>query len=403
MSQPIIPKQPEFIKLVPDSGVQKRLPCWPPDQDEITEAVVRAISSGHWSRYSNGLNALDGSPHQRLTERLQQDFSSPFVRLVSSGTAAVELALQACRVGPGDEVILAAFDYPGNLRCISTLGAIAVMVDIAANRWSIDIQQVVDAITPETKAIIASHLYQNMVDIEELRKIADDAGIYLIEDACQSPGAAIQMTDGTMRAAGTIGHLGTLSFGGTKLLSAGNGGAILTADTRLAQRLTVALERPSDTFPLSQLQSASLLPQVESLSFWNAKRQQGARWFTEQLAQLSSRSFQDFPISLPRLLPEDSSASLYKFAFFTKSSEVRDNLLSKVRVLGIPCGHGFPCFAKRAARQSRRAGLQRSATSDLVHSANAAATTVVLDHRALVAELAVREEILEEIGKAVVT
>lgn len=393
MSQPILPKQPEFIKLVPDSGVQKRLPCWPSDQDEITEAVVRAISSGHWSRYSNGPNAIDGSPHHRLTEKLHQNFRSPFVRLVSSGTAAVELALRVCRLGPGDEIILSAFDYPGNLRCISMLGADPVMVDIQPRRWSIDVQQVVDAISPQTKAILASHLYQNMADISELRRIADEAGIYLIEDACQSPGAEIMTPAGTTKAAGTIGHIGTLSFGGTKLLTSGNGGAILTEDARLAQRLTVALERPSDTFPLSQLQSASLLPQIESLAYWNTKRQQGARWFTEQLAKLSSDQGANSMFFLPHLVSADSSASLYKFAFFTGTASIRDQLLTRVRVLGIPCGHGFPCFAKRAARRSRE-------ISDLAYAARAAETTVVLDHRALIADLPLREEIVGEVAKA---
>lgn len=392
MSRPAISAPSKYVKLDSSTDVQKRLPTWPPDQDEIAESVVRAISSGHWARYSNGMNAVDGSPHQLLCESVARVCRCRHVRLVSSGTAAVELALRACRVGPEDEVILSAYDYPGNLRCISAVGASPVMVDIEPHRWTVDPQQVADSITPKTRAILISHLYQNMAAVAELREIADKAAVYLIEDACQSPGSKIGASTIEPKFAGTVGHIGTLSFGGSKLLSAGNGGAIITDDDRLSQRLIVALERPSDTFPLSQLQAAALLPQFQTLDYWNRKRQEGAQWLTDQLSKLSSRQTPNRNLFLPVLNDGDSTAALYKFAFFTLSAEERDKLLARVRALGIPCGHGFPCFGRRSTRTSQH-------PRSFPNAMHAAETTVVIDHRVLIAEQGLREEIVNEIGE----
>jgi dTDP-4-amino-4,6-dideoxygalactose transaminase len=141
--------------------------------------------------------------------------------LGSSGTIAVELALRGLKVAAGDEVILAAYDFPGNFRAIEAIGARPMLVDLAPGTWTLDVDHVEAAISPVTKAIVVSHLHGSLADMQRLCELANERGLTIVEDACQVPGASI-----SGRPTGSWGDCGILSFGGSKLLTAGRGGAI---------------------------------------------------------------------------------------------------------------------------------------------------------------------------------
>src|SRR4051794_38370012 len=190
-------------------------PPWPPADPAILAALQAAFADGSWGRYHGG--------HvERLEARLADYHAVPHALTCASGTLAVEAALRAVGVGPGDEVILAAYDYESNFLTVHALGARPVLVDVAAGNWNLVADGLAAATGPQTKAIVASHLHGGIVPMREVMAFAAAHGLQVVEDAAQAPGAIVQG-----RPAGTAGDVGVLSFGGSKLLSAGRGGAVL--------------------------------------------------------------------------------------------------------------------------------------------------------------------------------
>ena len=121
--------------------------------------------------------------------------------------------------------------------------------------------------TSQTRAILVAHLHGGIVDLPRVRRIADPLGIPVIEDACQNPGATVYG-----RRAGTWGDVGVLSFGGSKLLTAGRGGVLLTQRQEIAERIKRYVLRGNDAYPLSEMQAAILIPQLDQLDALNDRR-----------------------------------------------------------------------------------------------------------------------------------
>src|SRR5688572_19374145 len=148
-------------------------PPWPPPDEEVRQALAAAYADGSWGKY-------DGPHGQLLAARLREMHQVEHVLLCSSGTIAVELALRGLKVGPGDEVILGGYDFPGNFRAVEAIGARPVLVDLAGHgrphapreefvsrietptMWHLDPEQVKGAISPQTRAVIASHLHGSL-------------------------------------------------------------------------------------------------------------------------------------------------------------------------------------------------------------------------------------------------
>lgn len=150
----------------------------------------------------------------------------------SSCTGAMHMGLAALGIGPGDEVILADTNWVATVAPVCYLGATPIFVDIDPISWCIDPAEVVRAITPRTRAIIAVHLYGNLCEMEALAAIADAHDIALIEDAAEAIGSRYRD-----RAAGSIGRFGTFSFHGTKTLTTGEGGMFVTNDSALFDKV----------------------------------------------------------------------------------------------------------------------------------------------------------------------
>ena len=146
----------------------------------------------------------------------------------SSCTGALHMGLSALGIGPGDEVILADINWIATAAPIVHAGATPVLVDILPDSWCIDPDAAAAAITPRTKAIIATHLYGNLCDLARLSAIAEARGIALIEDAAEAIGSRWHG-----RPAGSIGRFGTFSFHGTKTITTGEGGMFVTSDPEL--------------------------------------------------------------------------------------------------------------------------------------------------------------------------
>src|SRR5437588_946775 len=250
-------------------------PAWPLPDEEIQAALQKAYNDGSWGKYR-------GVYGERLEKRLADYFQVLFALTCASGTFAVELALRALKIGPGDEVILAAYDYPGNFLSVHAIGAMPVLVDVASGNWNLDPACLAEAIGPATRAVIVSHLHGGMVPMREVMDLATWHNLRVIEDAAQVPGALVQG-----RKAGAWGDAGILSFGGSKLLSAGRGGALLTSQADVHQRARLYQHRGNVLSPLSELQAAVLLPQLDKLDARNARRGEHVKHLLQGLAGIS--------------------------------------------------------------------------------------------------------------------
>jgi dTDP-4-amino-4,6-dideoxygalactose transaminase len=341
--------------------------------EEIRDSLLALAADGSWSRY-------EGVHSERLREALRLQFGQPQVALCCSGTIAVELALRGAGVGDGDEVILAGYDFPGNFRAIEAVGARPVLADIEADSWCLDADRAANAISSATRAIICSHLHGTLAPAQRLRELADAKGLFLIEDTCQVPGAVV---DG--QPAGSWGHAAAVSFGGSKLLTAGRGGAVLASDPAVTQRIRVFADRGNEAFPLSELQAAVLLPQLKRLPEANAARLTRAARLRDLLA--SSAAWRP-----PRDWRGDDRQrpAFYKLAWWFEPAAREKTLAADeltpvvsatdaaavahvARTAGLPLDTAFRGFADRSIRRCRKA-------DDLRHSRRAASRTLLLHH-----------------------
>ncbi|MBK8668374.1 MAG: DegT/DnrJ/EryC1/StrS family aminotransferase [Saprospiraceae bacterium] len=156
----------------------------------------------------------------------------------ANGTDALQIAMMAVGLKPGDEVIVPAFTYVATAEVIALLGLVPVMVDVDADTFNVNIKGIQAAITSKTKAIVPVHLYGQAADMESIMKIAEEHQLWVIEDNAQAIGADYTFSDGRTAKTGTIGHIGCTSFYPSKNLGCyGDGGAIMTNDDELGTLL----------------------------------------------------------------------------------------------------------------------------------------------------------------------
>ena len=186
----------------------------------------------------NGAAFINGPQVNTFCSRLADYLNTPHVIPCANGTDAIRLALQALNVHPGDEVIIPAFTYIAAAEMVASMGLIPVLVDVNADTFNIHTESLERAITRQTRAIIVVHLFGQSCDMEPVMKVAEKYKIGVIEDNAQSLGADYTFSNGTVKKAGTVGHIGTTSFFPTKPLSCyGDGGAVMTSDSGLAERI----------------------------------------------------------------------------------------------------------------------------------------------------------------------
>jgi perosamine synthetase len=169
-----------------------------------------------------------------LEKSFARAIGSRFAVTMSSGTAALHLAMLAARIGPGDEVVVPGFTFAAPANMVLQVGAKPVFADIDPSTWCVDPLSVKRCMTSKTKAIVAVHVYGNVCDMEALKSIAKERDIVCIEDAAE---AAFSKYQG--KSAGSLGDLGCFSFQATKTITTGEGGAVSTNDEEISRRLRV--------------------------------------------------------------------------------------------------------------------------------------------------------------------
>ncbi|WIX87430.1 3-amino-5-hydroxybenzoate synthase [Amycolatopsis sp. DG1A-15b] len=190
-------------------------PAWPQYDDAERNGLVRALEQGQWWR-------MGGDEVNSFEREFAAHHGAAHALAVTNGTHALELALQVMGVGPGTEVIVPAFTFISSSQAAQRLGAVTVPVDVDAATYNLDPEAVAAAVTPRTKVIMPVHMAGLMADMDALAKIAADTGVPLLQDAAHAHGARWQG-----KRVGELDSIATFSFQNGKLMTAGEGGAVV--------------------------------------------------------------------------------------------------------------------------------------------------------------------------------
>ncbi len=296
-------------------------------QDEIHKAVAEVIDSQSF---------VLGPFVESFEHSIAQYCCTKHAIGVSSGTDAILLALMACNVKHGDEVITTPFTFFATAGSIARLGATPVFVDIDPATYNIDVGKIASAVNKKTKAILPVHLYGQCADMDAIMKIARDNGLMVIEDAAQAIGAVYKG-----RNAGTLGNIGCFSFYPTKNLGGyGDGGLVTTDDDELSGLMKILRVHGSEpkyyhsfigiNGRLDALQAAILSVKLKYLNGWSERRRQVAAYYSGHLSGL--------PVRLPKI----ESYNTHIFHQYVIATPQRDELMRYLRQEGIETAIYYP-------------------------------------------------------------
>lgn len=280
---------------------------------------------------------IGGAPVTEFERAYAEFISVEHVVGVANGTDAVELALRATGVEPGDEVILPANTFIATAEAVSRIGAVPVLVDVDPRFLLIDPLQVEKAITPRTRAIVPVHLFGQTAPVEQLAELAEQFDVAIVEDAAQSQGATRKG-----RSAGTFGvAAGTSFYPGKNLGAAGDAGAVLTNDPDLAARVRVIAAHGSDrkymhdvvgfNSRLDTVQAVVLSAKLRRLAKWNDLRRRAAERYDELLASVPG-------VRLPASDPDNVDV----WHLYVVQVPERDRVLAELGGAGIGAGIHYP-------------------------------------------------------------
>lgn len=255
-------------------------------KQEIDNGIQEVIQS---AAFIKGKKVTD------FQHNLEQYTGAKHVIPVGNGTDALQIALMALGLKPGDEVITPTFTFIATAEVVALLGLTPVVVDVDWDTMNMDMDAVRRAITPKTKAIVPVHLFGQCVEMEALMHLAKEHNLYIIEDACQAIGAQYTFSNGETKQAGTMGHIGCTSFFPSKNLGCyGDGGAIFTNDDELAARMQaianhgMVVRYHHDMIGvnsrLDSIQAAVLDAKLPHLDEYIAARQQAAEYYDKVFA-----------------------------------------------------------------------------------------------------------------------
>lgn len=320
------------IPLV-DLGAQYR-----PLKDEVLARVAGVL---------DGMHLFLGPNVQALEEEFAALCQARHAIGVSDGTAALQLALMASGVQPGDEVITVAHTFIATAEAIVLAGAVPVFVDIDPLTYTMDVGQVEAHITRQTRAIIPVHLYGQPADMDPIMEVAERRNLCVIEDACQAHGARYKG-----RPVGGLGHAAAFSFYCSKNLGAyGEGGMLTTNDGHLAATLRMLRDHGSSeryrhelvgmNGRLDEIQAAVLRAKLPHLDAWNAARRAHAAAYGQMLADIAG-------IVPPHVAPYAEPA----YHLYVVRAPRRDQLVDSLRAHGVGAAvhYPVPCHLQPALR-----------------------------------------------------
>lgn len=342
-------------KLAIEGGTPVRtkpFPSWPVWGETEEEYLLEVLHSGEWSSPTGPAPKLDA--FQKGFAEYQQ---VKHVQCVFNGTVALETALRAAGVTYGDEVIVPPYTFIATATACLTAGAIPVFADIDPATYNIAPEGIEDAITPRTKAIIPVHIGGCPADMDRVLEVAGKYDLLVIEDACQAPGASWRG-----RRVGAIGDLGCFSFQASKNVNSGEGGAIVTDDDELAERVWSVHncgripqgawyqhEVLGGNFRMTEWQAAILLAQLGRTEEQSARREDSALYLAQCMAQIPgiTPQYRD-----ERVTEHANHLFVFRFDAEAFGGLARDRFLGALRAEGIPVSPGYtPLYRAGAIRR----------------------------------------------------
>jgi len=271
-----------------------------------------------------------------------------FVTPCANGTDALQIALMALGLKPGDEVIVPAFTYVASAEVIGLLGLTPVMVDVDYDTFNVTVENIQKALSPKTKAIIPVHLFGQSCDMEPIINFAREHHLYVIEDNAQAIGAEYTFSDGRKAKTGTMGTIGCTSFFPSKNLGCyGDGGAIFTQDEELAKRIQMIANHGQRVkyhhavigcnSRLDSIQAAVLDVKLRHLDEYCAARYEAASYYT---AKLKAFDPEEKHFITPKELP-NSTHVYHQYTLKIKNNK-RDELKAYLAEQGIPSMIYYP-------------------------------------------------------------
>ena len=302
---------------------------------EVDGAILDVVNS---TAYINGPEV------KSFQSELEQYLDVTHVIPCANGTDALQVAMMALGLKPGDEVITANFTYVATAEVIALLQLKPVLVDVLPDTFDIDVSAVEKAITPKTKAIVPVHLFGQCSNMEAILKLAEANNLFVIEDTAQAIGADYKFKDGSTKKAGTIGTVGCTSFFPSKNLGCyGDGGAIFTNDTRLASKIRkVANHGQSVQYVhdevgvnsrLDSIQAAILKIKLRFLDNYNESRKDAAYKY--------NKLFENHPKIATPIEAQYSTHVYHQYTLQVKDVD-RDKLREHLTKNNIPSGVYYP-------------------------------------------------------------
>lgn len=304
-------------------------------KEEIDTALIDCVAS---TRY------IKGPQVAAFEKSLSKYLGVEHAIGCGNGTDALQIALMALDLKPGDEIIVPAFTYVATAEAIALLGLTPIMVDVDLNSFNIAVKEIEKAITSKTKVIVPVHLYGQSAHMEPIMLLAQQHNLFVIEDNAQALGAEYTFSDGKTLKTGTIGHIGCNSFFPTKNLGCfGDGGAITTNDTALAERCRmIAAHGQKKKYHhsvigcnsrLDTIQAAILDIKLKYLDEYLFNRKKAASYYYAELSNTNGI-----------ILPEKVEFGVHTFNQFTLQIEngKRDKLQAYLEENGIPSVIYYP-------------------------------------------------------------
>ena len=304
-------------------------------QDDIDTAVLNVLREATF---------INGPAVAEFTQSFSSYLGGAEVIPCANGTDALQIAMMALDFQPGDEVIVPAFTYVATAEVIGLLKLKPVMVDVDPQTFNMSRENIVQAITSKTKAIVPVHLFGQCADMEPIMELADKHGLFVIEDTAQAIGADYTFTSGSKKKAGTIGHIGCTSFFPSKNLGCyGDGGAIYTNDAALGEKIRMIANHGQVkkyvhkyigvNSRLDTIQAAILNVKLRYLDDFSSARRNAADLYDRLLAEVNGI-----------ITPVRSVNSSHVFHQYTLRvlANRRDSLKAYLESFGIPAMIYYP-------------------------------------------------------------
>ncbi len=309
-------------------------------KEEVDQAVLNVMESSAF---------INGPVVKEFAAGLAAYLNVKHVIPCGNGTDALQIALMALDLQPGDEIITPSFTFIATTEVIALLKLTPVFVDVDKETFCIDPEEIKKAITPKTKAIVPVHLYGQCAYMEAIMQIANEHGLYVVEDNAQAIGSDFTFSNGSVKKAGAIGHIGCTSFYPSKNLGAfGDGGAIFTDDTALAEKLQMIANHGMKTryyhemvgcnSRLDSIQAAILNVKLRHLDEYAAARQAAAAYYDNAFTGCDKIT-----------VPAKTSYSTHVYHQYTiiLNDVDRDALIQHLSAKGIPAMIYYPLPAHK--------------------------------------------------------